>query len=134
MKYLVILSIFAFSTNVFAATKHHTCVHGDFVINVTTEEEKDVSVMVYKNSNKVAICTMKVTDYNDGKKTRSVAEIIEFEKIGCSTLGDKSASAISIIDKGYVKMFPRETSSSVYLINNVQPLECNLGSRTRIIE
>lgn len=126
---VAVFSMLGLPLNLLAATEH-TCVYRGFDFKVKTDREKDISVTVFKDAQKVIDCKMKVTSYYDGKRGASLCELIRFEKISCDVPDGKAASGIAISDQGFMTMCPGDKLSSVDLMDNVQPLRCKVTAPT----
>jgi hypothetical protein len=111
-----------FSLNALAAVEHE-CVYKNIVVTIFTDKENDINVHLIKDGIEFSSCKMKVFNYRDGKTGASLDELINFEKLSCNVTGKPD---IEIVSKGFIKSDFRYDTSAAYVINNEQPLNCEI--------
>lgn len=126
MRTYVIFCMLLFSTNVLANATQHSCEYGKFNIFLTTDKKNDISLEVYKGKTKILSCLLKVTRYDNGKKTASLSETTKFIQENCSVLFDKIASEVKIAKNGAIIRFGEEKFSTASVIDNQDPLKCKI--------
>lgn len=123
MKIILPLLTLFFSVQVYASNLH-TCVYGDFKINLLTNKEELISLTLLKNKTTIASCSLNVLSYDEGKEGVSSEELIRFSRQNCRLIYDKIAEKVIIVDSGFVKTSTKGNKSYVYVIKNEQPLAC----------
>lgn len=125
MKFLILILILSFSFSAFAKAKFN-CPYEKFSLQFITDKENEISLDIFKDKTKIMACLLKVTSFEDGKTSASLAELTRFDKVRCNLLFDKIASGIEVIDQGYIKKSSQSKTASAYLIKNRQPLKCKI--------